>query len=69
MIDDNSWNELKSFFLEVISWAQSTMLFNLTINNVSVRLSILDFAFGFVAFDLIVGVIWAVLNRGGGSDD
>lgn len=69
MINDERWAQIKQLFIDVFSWAQNTILFNLTINNVSVRLSILDFAFGIVAFDLIIGVIWTVLNRGGGSDD
>lgn len=69
MIDNTTWGQLKAMFLEILSWAGNTILFNLTVNNVSVKLSILDFGFGLVAFELIIGVVWAVLNRGGGSSD
>ena len=68
MIDDTMWNTIKSFFLEILSWCQSTILFNLTVNNVSVRLSIFDFMIAVIAFDLIVGVVWAVLHRGDSDD-
>lgn len=68
MIDNATWAELKQIFSEVFSWAQNTILFNLTINDVSIRLSIFDFAVALVAFDLIMGVVWAVFNRGGSDD-
>ena len=68
MINDENWSNLKQMILEVLSWASHTMMFDLTVNDVSIKLSILDFAFGVVAFDLIVGLIWAVL-AGRSSND
>lgn len=68
MINDENWSNLKQMILEVLSWASHTMMFDLTVNDVSIKLSILDFAFGVVAFDLIVGLIWAVL-AGRASND
>lgn len=69
MINDATWSQLKNLFLEVLGWARETMLFDLSINGTSVRLSIFDFLLGVVAFDMILSVIWAVLYAGGGSDD
>jgi hypothetical protein len=69
MINDATWSQLKSLFLEVLGWARETMLFDLSLNNTTIHLSIFDFLLGMVAFTMILDVIWSVLHSGGGSDD
>lgn len=68
MIDNNAWNTIKTMFLELLGWARGTILFNLTLNGVYIHLTIFDFLVGVFAFELIIGVVWAVLHRGDKDD-